>query len=351
LNDIKKARQDAAVQVTQVYDEEQDIQDMLEMEQNAVVSAAGRSDFTVGAHPSPLENYLRDLPILQNQLAIVDRSDVGVVLDVVHCLHALRAPLNLSASLNPEDFVREILGNTALIRERDVGSDDGPETIDTLTIRESLAEEKAEDVLVEAGERDGSAGAMELEAGGAVVDHGPERSDTLNAITDGLASTESDADRSPALLPNLSAENSIVDPQGKGRGGEEQEDAGDENEAEGQDEAELDEDLHGAPDTNHSDLPGKTKASGVYSIQSSQNEVELDRVQLNIIRVLLSDLHALLGLTDKEDRKGVKLTLALPLNQLTWHEIARMIILVSINREILKTDDEVFFYFTSNYCI
>jgi hypothetical protein len=76
---------------------------------------------------------------------------------------------------------------------------------------------------------------------------------------------------------------------------------------------------------------------------SQRDEVELDRIQLNLIRVVLDDLHCLFGLQDKDEKKQTSSFPHFPLNQLTWPEIARMIIIASLGKDIMRTDDEVSF--------
>lgn len=84
-------------------------------------------------------------------------------------------------------------------------------------------------------------------------------------------------------------------------------------------------------------------------------EVDLDRVQLHMLRPVLSELHNVLGVrepgveepsTSKKDSKrsvvhhGSGLW-TLPLNQLTWAELTRMCMLMRIGQELNKTDEEV----------
>jgi hypothetical protein len=85
-------------------------------------------------------------------------------------------------------------------------------------------------------------------------------------------------------------------------------------------------------------------------------EVDLDRVQLHLLRPVVAELNAILGLHEpgkdeaapgsKKDSKrsvvhhGSGLW-TLPLNQLTWAELTRMCILMRIGQELNKTDEEV----------
>lgn len=76
---------------------------------------------------------------------------------------------------------------------------------------------------------------------------------------------------------------------------------------------------------------------------STSTEAMHDLVHLNIVRIVLRSLEDTLGVLDKDESKGSskQSMYSLPLNQLTWVELARMIILRTLCSELAKVDDEL----------
>ena len=94
-------------------------------------------------------------------------------------------------------------------------------------------------------------------------------------------------------------------------------------------------------------IPIKTTTNQVHSIQSKIDESELilDRIQLCLIKALRDPIHDLLDLNEKEstDKRGDKRgsqACKLPINQLTWMEIARMILMNYLYIELGKSKED-----------
>lgn len=61
---------------------------------------------------------------------------------------------------------------------------------------------------------------------------------------------------------------------------------------------------------------------------------------------MLDDLHSLFGLQERDEKKQSNgKNPVFPLNQLTWPEIARMVLIATICKEMSKSDEEVILFF------
>lgn len=78
---------------------------------------------------------------------------------------------------------------------------------------------------------------------------------------------------------------------------------------------------------------------------SAKSLADLDRIQLKIVKALTLELHAVLDLTVTEEKEKdvdkVAQKLRLPLNQLTWMEIARMRVLCQVYTELGRSKDDI----------
>lgn len=93
---------------------------------------------------------------------------------------------------------------------------------------------------------------------------------------------------------------------------------------------------------------GASSGGELNAQQRVEREAELDRVQLNVLQQLLAPLHTTLDLDQKDlpatepnrrDRRQA--AIKLPLNQLTWVELARMILLHYLYRETGSGDEDI----------
>eukprot|EP00981_Chlorochromonas_danica_P010092 scaffold3044_cov176-Ochromonas_danica.AAC.10 len=95
------------------------------------------------------------------------------------------------------------------------------------------------------------------------------------------------------------------------------------------------------------DSPSHSPADAAVSSLLVNREAELDRIQLSITKLLLSSLHSLLDLDQKESgdssgRKDKRLAaVRYPLNQLTWLELARMSCLNYLFNQSLRSHDDI----------
>lgn len=255
LSDMKRNRHDAALQVIQCFDDEQEAFDLQPTESHFPELSIDSSF----ASNSGLDDLFSDIPTLRQSLHLDSDIDTTRLVDVISFLQSMKSLLRISSQNYSLDyFTKRILGN--------------------------FAEDTAE---------------MD------VVDASPE-----------LVRAESTSDT--LVVPDMDIVKHFqeTDPTTK----DEPTDTNDPlNESE-EKEAEFE------------DTPPPQK------VAFKQDEVELDRIQLNLIRVVLDDLHSLFGLQDRDDKKPIP---RFPLNQLTWPEIARMIIVASIGKDLAKSDDEV----------
>ena len=128
--EMRKARAEAAVQVLQSFDEEeeQEARDQMTLallsarldESLVDSSSSGRSSTdlkqdqisAVNMNMS-LDSYLSTLPSFQDELSLGQEGDADIeqILDAFNCLYSLRGFLGISADLTFNKFIREILGN------------------------------------------------------------------------------------------------------------------------------------------------------------------------------------------------------------------------------------------------
>jgi hypothetical protein len=92
-----------------------------------------------------------------------------------------------------------------------------------------------------------------------------------------------------------------------------------------------------------------------YAVKTQAAETDLDRIQLNMLRPVVVELNAALGLrepekpdesaTSRRERKAASekgsLVYSLPFNQMTWAEVFRMCLVMRIGQEMNKSDEEV----------
>eukprot|EP01042_Synura_sphagnicola_P000235 gene235-242_t len=143
----------------------------------------------------------------------------------------------------------------------------------------------------------------------------------------------------PSLLQSATGTSQVATGTGTGTGMEESEEEWDERQAS----ASM------APrGRKRGDASGDFIASSSISREMNESEAALDRVHLCITRAVSGELHSLLGLIDekdggageaqKKDRRGCNVPL--PLNQMTWPEIARMCFLLRVFQETERPDEE-----------
>ena len=255
LSDMKRNRHDAALQVIQCFDDEQEAFDLQSTELR-IPELPIDSSF---ASNSRLDDLFLDIPTLRQSLQLDADIDTTRLVDVISFLQSMKSLLRISSQNYSLDyFTNKILGNFA------------EETADMDVVDTSPELVRAESIAV-----------PDMD----IVKHVQETDPTTN---------EESTNTNDPLDGNL--------------------DESEEKEAE------------------FEDTPPSQK------VAFKQDEVELDRIQLNLIRVVLDDLHSLFGLQDRDDKKPIP---RFPLNQLTWPEIARMIIVASIGKDLAKSDDEV----------
>ena len=100
---------------------------------------------------------------------------------------------------------------------------------------------------------------------------------------------------------------------------------------------------------NESTLPKQNSKSGtavpsrqlIPDVFSAKSLADLDRIQLKIVKALTHELHAALDLTVTDDAEKAAQKLRLPLNQLTWMEIARMRVLCQVYTELGRNKDDI----------
>eukprot|EP01041_Mallomonas_annulata_P004666 gene4666-9256_t len=98
----------------------------------------------------------------------------------------------------------------------------------------------------------------------------------------------------------------------------------------------------------------RTKTMSMMTTEESQErrtrlmeaEALLDRIQLSAVKAIFGELRTVLGLDEKDVDSGRMSgsgsgSVNLPLNQMTWPDIARMCFLLKVEQEIEKTDDEI----------
>jgi hypothetical protein len=290
LSDMKRNRHDAALQVIQCFDDEQEAYDLLQFIDNDASGSLPPSllEEEQQKKKSGLDELFLEIPTLRQSLHLSSDLEAERLIEVVSFLQSMRSLLRISSQNYSLDyFTKKILGNFVEEKtEMDVidssstqvvcaeSAVDAPETTTDMEIVKEEGEVGKEDIVRDDG--------MTIAVMG----------------TSAAAATES-------TNPNDDQQNEKIDPRE------------DEIEAEFED---------------TSTVPHKDKN------EFEQDEVELDRIQLNLIRVVLGDLHSLFGLQDRDDKKPIP---RFPLNQLTWPEIARMIIITAIGKDLAKTEDEV----------
>lgn len=83
------------------------------------------------------------------------------------------------------------------------------------------------------------------------------------------------------------------------------------------------------------------------STRCKQAEADLDRLHLTLTSFMMSDLHTLLELDERvaadvtSKRERSVAAARLPLNQLTWPELARMALVTTIMRQVGRADDDI----------
>jgi hypothetical protein len=291
LSDMKRNRHDAALQVIQCFDDEQEAVDLQLMESRypELLTADPFLTQSETQKNDALDELFRELPTLRQSLHLNSDIDAARLIDVVSFLQSMKSLLRISSQNYSLDyFTSKILGN-AVEEQVEMNEMDIAVATDSLSVQApppvACDDNSVIDALATTTTSD-----MEI-----VKEDHSEMTTTMTTFI---------ATDSAAELTNTNGQQSDQPADGSEEG-----------------EAEFE-------DTS---APHKV-------IEFAQDEVELDRIQLNLIRVVLDDLHSLFGLQDRDDKKPIP---HFPLNQLTWPEIARMIIIISIGKDLSKSDDEV----------
>jgi hypothetical protein len=273
MSDLKRNRHDAALQVIQYFDDEQESLDLFQSSSASASFVTNSLQLDSYSEESVIDDFFSQLPTLKEQLELDSDLDSTRLIDVVSCLHSMKSLLHISSQNYSLDYFNEqILGNPMKRKNK-----------------KNFGREEIE---------------VKRHAPPSHVEESSKSCDDMEIVNG----------HSLVPLPT-----SVVDQQQLMIMNNEKK------REEGEEEYEFDE----SPVVKKSSSP------------SERDEVELDRIQLNLIRVVLDDLHSLFGLQDRDEKKQTSSFPRFPLNQLTWPEIARMIIIASLGKDIMRTDDEV----------
>ena len=345
MGDLRKARAEALVQVGQAYDQEEDEEELRRASlgvDSALLSPAGDATCCAGS----LEELLLALPTFKSRYGVENGEEVDMVLDVVGILYSLKGLLKIGDDWSFDFFVHDVLGIP-----RTEGDSGGAEDEDN----------------EEEGEGEG----------------GTESNDEYFAKPEGFSVEDAASDQTASALPPESAGDMEEEPLAGEEGAAPSSDGGDmevdggvaskdltcveEGEEHPQERdaseggsssvggdvvtAPAESAVEGSDRTTHRKRgrPRRIVSSGVAVAPRPQHSaVDLDRIQLNMIRVMLGNLHNLFGLCEKDSEASTKKkgkvsasSVTLPLNQLTWQELARMLIVLELNRDSDMSDDEV----------
>lgn len=332
MGDLRKARAEALTQVSQSFDQEEEEE---ELRRSAIGLHVGQE--SNGRVVSALDDLLTQLPTLRSTLGVDTSAQAEKIVDVVSLLYSLKGLLKIGNEFSFEYFVRDVLGNYPDESDSEnEAPENEPNDTETDQIENTEKVESEDQAIGDAME--------ECEVIESAENDGIDQS----AVVESKADYDSTVDGTCTVPMEETPETacvSIIDPSAQAVG----EDADEEAEAD----FSVAESKEGEEDMkSKKGRPGRPrKVKHQYQeerVQRQPSAVDLDRVQLNMLRVMLGNLHELFDLAESEGEGGSKKkgvgssgAVTFPLNQLTWPELARMLIVLELNSDSEMTDDEV----------
>ncbi len=375
-SELRKLRNEALSSVLQHFDTEQ-FNEELQENLMALNNPSESSSSTNQTENNSLIDLLSNIPNMC-ELYNISEDDVTKLMDVLNSIYAYHKLLNISnAVINEmtfEHFVKKTLqikidNFQNLIKETD-----------SATVENIKSEENTSDTVnqIENGNMQCNDSLMSVDGNdnSIVVDN-----NTLETTHDESTIAIYNNDNNSMIVDdavNSTLNESVIDIQHEDNAMDISKQSGDQEGSDGEGEAEADFEVmqvehstqtkkeggykpRGRPPKNGKTNLAKKNAEVAVNV-SEQNDIELDTIQLNSLSVLLSDVYAIFdGSSDsaaltnasssqdkKNKNKAVASTtvtksndLALPLNQLTWMEYLRWLIIAYICKEMNKPDEEV----------
>lgn len=358
-NEIKKIRSECGNSVLQYFDNEQEKEFVKQSEIMALTSASdmkhhhnlSSSDMASllkddTCDVSELDSFFQsnvEMLKLSNIFGI-NSEDAEKIVNIVNCVYSMRRLLHLShIEISIENFIKNILN----VKKRNKD--------DQKLEQQQQQQTEAEEVIIKAEEMKVVLTCVPVREYEMDMKQDMEIGDTATAPNDtsnSLISAEIDQD----LNSGKSAEAMRISSPGDDLDGEMEADLNDASNNVAVDENVEEQPLKG----RRGRKPLKSIALREENTEEIFNDSMLDVLQLNIIQVLLPDLyetlsdnndrsdHFMVEAVSSKDKKGrgntneeVGTAKSIPLNQLTWVEIARMVIITEMGKELGKTDDEV----------
>lgn len=354
----KKNKTDASAVVLQYFDEEEEMEEHAEQlaatsqslalstESAAVIAGAGGS----------VREFVSSLPTLDEQFNLVSsfgapaaasdaaskedlnlspvHTSVDEVMQISTTLHLFRKHLNIESSVSLDNLINSIVSvssttsGSAVVEDDSIGGGSSAvEVEETVAVSTNVKEETVED---------GASSVMAVSEVKSMGDDENVKED--EQLMEVVSENKSD---------NGHAMSTTTDHASVGAAAADDDAKEVEGSAMAADEAEWDEapesvskDGASANAAASSSITATTSAAPVVDPKNQSSlvipEAEMDKIQLKLMKGLLGELHHVLDLDTGVEGESVRL----PLNQLTWQELARMAIVSHIYSELGKTKDD-----------